>query len=109
MAISKPILVAGAALLVACTDPRWPTVAGEASRLNLVRTGVGSFAESECTTQQISDWGYEVRCGASSSYARCGYHHGTSCCWPVESRDDATDVFGETMHSRTGAVCEGMY
>lgn len=103
------LLLPAVALLAACTDPRWPTTAGEASRLNLVRSGVGSFAESDCTTQQISDWGYEVRCQASTSYARCGYHHGMSCCWPVEGRDEATDLLGESVHTQSGAVCEGVY
>lgn len=102
-------LVGAAALLVACSDARWPGVATEATRLDLVRAGMGTSANEDCLTQQVSDWGYEVRCGATTSYARCGYADGLSCCWPVEGPDEATDLLGQSMATRSGVVCNGTF
>ena len=87
--LSKCALGVLAVLASGCSHPRWREMAAQAATLRTMRVGAGVCEEPT----RLKNAAFEVRCGESTVFVRCGYHHGDTCCWPVDSRNAAVGAF----------------
>jgi hypothetical protein len=102
-----PALFAGFLLVGCASSPAWPKLASQAAALREVSPDT---PRSSCEPPvAIGDWSYRVSCTDSDVFIRCGYHHATTCCWPVDTQEEATDTFAPNEHTKKNVVCEGSY
>ncbi len=101
-------LVLVSAGLSSCTHPGWPALARDAAILARIRHEGGQTAAGNAKVERLNDWAYRVQLDTETVYVRCGYHHGTTCCWPVEDEEAATATFGRSQHQRGGQVCDSL-
>ena len=98
-------LCGGLLLLVSCVSPAWPGLAVQAASLRGMPPG-GPGVPCDAEPTRLGDYGFRVQCGASRVFLRCGYHHGSTCCWPVETEEEATNLFAPSVHTKRGVVCD---
>ncbi len=106
MRVSQRLSMSGIVVLLAgCVHPSWQRLASQAAVVQQARTNPSSAVSCEPEAAVLGDYAYSISCRASTVYVRCGYHHGTACCWPVETRAAATGLFGQSNHAMTDQVC----
>ena len=95
----------GLVFLAGCVSPAWPGLAVRAASLQQMPPGAPAAA-CDAEPTPLGDYGFRVRCGASYVFLRCGYHHGSTCCWPVDTDEEATSLFAPSSHTKNGVVCD---
>lgn len=95
-----------ALLVSSCASEKWSRLASEAAVLQQVRANQSTAVSCDPQPARLGDYAFSVQCGPATIYLRCGYHHRTTCCWPVETSEAATNLFGRDQHSMAGQVCD---
>lgn len=95
-------------LASSCASAKCSRLASEAAVLQQVASNQSTAVSRDPQPARLGDYAFSAQCCPATVYLRCGYHHRTTCCWPVETAEAATNLIGRDQHSIAGQVCDAL-